>query len=60
MKAFDGSHGYGIIGLSFGIEERDIWGELVTQKFQIPVKLYDCPELQDSVRDSLFEMRDFN
>eukprot|EP00435_Cladocopium_sp_Y103_P033262 s1005_g8.t1 len=42
MKAFDGSHGYGIIGLSFGIEERDIWGELVTQKFKIPVKLYDC------------------
>ena len=48
MKAFDGSHGYGIIGLSFGIEERDIWGELVTQKFKIPVKLYDCPELQIS------------
>jgi len=42
MKAFDGSHGDGKIGLSFGIEERDIWGELVTQKYKIPVKLFDC------------------
>ncbi|CAJ1410793.1 unnamed protein product [Effrenium voratum] len=41
-EAFDGSHGYGKIGLSFGIEERDIWGELVTQKFGLPVKLFDC------------------
>ncbi|CAK9048872.1 unnamed protein product, partial [Durusdinium trenchii] len=41
-KAFDGSHGVGKIGLSFGIEERDIWSELVTQKFHLPVKLFDC------------------
>ncbi|CAE7592686.1 unnamed protein product, partial [Symbiodinium natans] len=41
-KAFDGSHGYGQVGLSFGIEERDMWGELVTQKFRLPVHLYDC------------------
>eukprot|EP00439_Symbiodinium_sp_Y106_P051242 s5437_g6.t2 len=69
-RAFDGSHGYGQVGLSFGIEvtplpspptttaadqplgcskgkaakqeERDIWGELVTQKFGLPLHLYDC------------------
>eukprot|EP00913_Durusdinium_trenchii_P016091 g15125.t1 len=35
-KAFDGSHGVGKIGLSFGIEERDIWSELLFDCFIPP------------------------
>lgn len=29
------------VGLSYGIEERDIWSELISQKM-LPTKLYDC------------------
>jgi hypothetical protein len=41
-KAFDGSKGKAQLGLSFGIEERDIWSELVSEKHHLPTKLYDC------------------
>jgi len=30
-----------LVGLSYGIEERDIWSELISQK-KLPTKLYDC------------------
>eukprot|EP00933_Yihiella_yeosuensis_P040575 TRINITY_DN34895_c0_g1_i2.p1 TRINITY_DN34895_c0_g1~~TRINITY_DN34895_c0_g1_i2.p1 ORF type:complete len:502 (+),score=90.32 TRINITY_DN34895_c0_g1_i2:196-1701(+) len=40
-KAFDGSHGRALVGLSYGIEERDIWSELISAK-KYRTRLYDC------------------
>ena len=39
-KAFGGGTP-ALLGLSYGIEERDIWSELISQK-KLPTKLYDC------------------
>mmetsp|Transcript_35210 Transcript_35210/g.65584 ORF Transcript_35210/g.65584 Transcript_35210/m.65584 type:complete len:351 (-) Transcript_35210:25-1077(-) len=30
------------VGLSFGIEERDLWSETMSNVFHMPTKLYDC------------------
>lgn len=30
------------VALSFGIEERDLWSEIMSNKFQLPTRLYDC------------------
>ncbi|CAE7719854.1 unnamed protein product [Symbiodinium pilosum] len=32
----------GLQGLSFGIEERDLWSETMSNVFHMPTKLYDC------------------
>lgn len=32
----------GVIGLSYGIEQRDLWSELMSNKYQVPTRLYDC------------------
>lgn len=31
-----------VIGLSFGIEERDLWSETMSNVFHMPTELYDC------------------
>jgi hypothetical protein len=41
-KAFDGSHGKAVVGLSYGIEERDLWSEIMSEKHHLPTKLFDC------------------
>mmetsp|Transcript_15216 Transcript_15216/g.31662 ORF Transcript_15216/g.31662 Transcript_15216/m.31662 type:complete len:441 (+) Transcript_15216:46-1368(+) len=40
LAAFKGD--YGKLGLSFGIEERDLWSETMSNDFHMPTKLYDC------------------
>ena len=32
----------GDLGLSFGIEQRDLWSETMSNKFHMPTQLYDC------------------
>lgn len=32
----------GILGLSFGIEERDMWSETFSNQFKTPTKVFDC------------------
>eukprot|EP00972_Heterocapsa_arctica_P034464 5074451-Heterocapsa_arctica.AAC.1 len=32
----------GIIALSFGIEERDLYSEYMSRKFTMPTRLFDC------------------
>lgn len=41
-KAFDGKHGKGVVGLSYGIEERDLWSETMSAEYKLPTKLFDC------------------
>lgn len=41
-KAFDGSQGKGHVALSFGIEQRDHWSEIMSNDFGLPSELYDC------------------
>eukprot|EP00440_Ansanella_granifera_P012955 gb/GFBE01014073.1/.p1 GENE.gb/GFBE01014073.1/~~gb/GFBE01014073.1/.p1 ORF type:complete len:347 (+),score=69.62 gb/GFBE01014073.1/:1-1041(+) len=31
-----------VLGLSFGIEQRDLWSETMSNFFHMPTKLYDC------------------
>lgn len=31
-----------VIGLSYGIEERDLWSELVSTDYGVPTRLFDC------------------
>lgn len=40
-KAFKGG-GSDIIGLSYGIEGRDMWSETMSNQFHIPTMLFDC------------------
>ena len=40
LAAFKGE--YGKLGLSFGIEQRDLWSETMSNDFHMPTKLYDC------------------
>ena len=40
LAAFKGE--YNKLGLSFGIEERDLWSETMSNEFKMPTKLYDC------------------
>ena len=40
LAAFQGD--YNRLGLSFGIEERDLWSETMSNEFHMPTKLYDC------------------
>jgi hypothetical protein len=35
-------HGSNVLGLSYGIEERDLWSEMMSNVFHMPTKLYDC------------------
>ncbi|CAJ1401033.1 unnamed protein product [Effrenium voratum] len=42
MKAFSHSDPSALIGLSYGIEQRDLWSERVSQLFKIRTRLYDC------------------
>lgn len=32
----------GVLGLSYGIEERDLWSEKMSNVFKMPTRLYDC------------------
>eukprot|EP00931_Biecheleriopsis_adriatica_P094854 TRINITY_DN6847_c0_g1_i1.p1 TRINITY_DN6847_c0_g1~~TRINITY_DN6847_c0_g1_i1.p1 ORF type:complete len:785 (-),score=121.20 TRINITY_DN6847_c0_g1_i1:167-2521(-) len=32
----------GVIGLSYGIEERDLWSELMSNLYKVPTRLFDC------------------
>lgn len=32
----------GVLGLSYGIEERDMWSEKMSNVFKMPTQLYDC------------------
>ncbi|CAE8638139.1 unnamed protein product, partial [Polarella glacialis] len=42
-RAFDSqSPGKALLGLSYGIEERDIWSEMISNQKMLPTKLYDC------------------
>lgn len=41
-KAFTKTPAPGVIGLSYGIEERDLYSEYLSNNYGIPTKLYDC------------------
>ncbi|CAJ1339762.1 unnamed protein product [Effrenium voratum] len=40
LAAFAGEEG--VVGLSFGIEQRDLWSETMSNFFHMKTKLYDC------------------
>lgn len=42
MNAFESKTGKGEIALSFGIEQRDLWSEKMSNVFGMPSQLYDC------------------
>lgn len=42
LAAFADAPQKGLEGLSFGIEERDLWSETMSNVFHMPTKLYDC------------------
>eukprot|EP00440_Ansanella_granifera_P003361 gb/GFBE01003656.1/.p1 GENE.gb/GFBE01003656.1/~~gb/GFBE01003656.1/.p1 ORF type:complete len:331 (+),score=77.60 gb/GFBE01003656.1/:1-993(+) len=41
LKAFQNEPSQ-LLGLSFGIEARDMWSETVSKMFKMPTKLFDC------------------
>lgn len=41
-KAFESTKAVAQLGLSYGIEERDIWSEMISDMKKLPTKLYDC------------------
>uniref|UniRef100_A0A7S0FK73 Methyltransferase domain-containing protein n=1 Tax=Pyrodinium bahamense TaxID=73915 RepID=A0A7S0FK73_9DINO len=44
-----------VLGLSYGIEERDLWSEKMSNYFHMPTRLYDCfipPRLSPPIRGS--------
>jgi len=42
LAAFADAPARNLQGLSFGIEERDLWSETMSNFFHMPTKLYDC------------------
>ena len=37
----------GVIGLSYGIEQRDLWSEKMSNLYRVPTRLYDCFQRPD-------------
>ena len=37
----------GVLGLSYGIEQRDLWSEKMSNLYKVPTRLYDCFQRPD-------------